>query len=134
MKLHIFTDGGSRGNPWEAWIGVVILDKEEKIIEKRYCYLGVCTNNVAEYKAVLFWIRRSIELEARELRMFMDSKLVVSQLSGEWKVKNDDLREIYREIKEIISKNNLKVMFSWIPREKNKEADRLANKAMDLKQ
>jgi len=64
----------------------------------------------------------------------MDSKLVVSQLSGEWKVKNDDLREIYREIKEIISKNNLKVMFSWIPREKNKEADRLANKAMDLKQ
>jgi ribonuclease H / adenosylcobalamin/alpha-ribazole phosphatase len=64
----------------------------------------------------------------------MDSKLVASQLSGEWKVKNDDLREIYIEIKEIISKHNLKVMFLWIPREQNKEADRLANKAMDLKQ
>jgi ribonuclease HI len=134
MKLSIFTDGGSRGNPWESWIGVVIIDENEKILEKRYSYLWFCTNNFAEYSAVLFWLKRAIELEAKQIEMFMDSKLVASQLSWVWKVKNDDLKWIYFEIKDIINKNKIKIVFSWIPREKNKEADRLANKAMDVKQ
>lgn len=133
MKLKIFTDGWSRGNPWIAWIWVYILDKNNTPLEKRYSYLGICTNNIAEYKAILFWVQRAIEMGWTQLDFYMDSKLAVSQLSWEWKIKNDWLKEIFSEIQDLVKKHKLKVHYTWIPREENKEADRLANKAMDLK-
>lgn len=134
MILHIYTDWGSRGNPWDAWVWVLILDKSHISLEKRYKYLWVTTNNVAEYTAILLWLKRWIELGWKEIYFYLDSKLAVSQLSWEWKIKNEGLKPLHEEILKEIQKNGIKAAFSWIPREKNKEADRLANRAMDLKE
>lgn len=133
MKLKIYTDWWSRWNPWDAWIGVLILDEQWNPLEKRYSYLGICTNNVAEYKAILYGLQRAIELGWNEIDFYMDSKLAVSQLKWEWKIKNEWLKEIHTQICTIVEKTNIKINYNWIPREENKEADRLANKAMDLK-
>jgi len=131
MLLRVYTDGGSRGNPWEAGLWVYISDKEGKPLERRYKYLGTTTNNVAEYTGALYGIRRAIELWATQIELYMDSKLVIQQLSWEWKIKNQDLRNIHSEIGKILW--DVKVSYTWIPREKNTEADALSNKAMDEK-
>lgn len=133
MILHIYTDWGSRWNPWDAWVWVLILDGNHSPLEKRYKYLWITTNNIAEYTAVLLGLKRWIELWWKEMYFYLDSKLAVSQLSWEWKVKNDGIRNIYNEILSDIKSSGVKVSFNWIPREKNKEADRLANTAMDKK-
>nr|MDD3720229.1 ribonuclease HI family protein [Candidatus Gracilibacteria bacterium] len=131
MKLKIYTDGGSRGNPGNAGIGVYITDINGNEIEKRYKNLGIKTNNEAEYTAVLLALLRAVELKAKEINLFSDSSLVVNQLSGNWKIKEDRLREFKNEIDKLVKDNNLKVTFTWIRREENKEADRLSNVAMD---
>ncbi|USN58166.1 MAG: ribonuclease HI family protein [Candidatus Peribacteria bacterium] len=91
MKLKIYTDGGSRGNPGVSGIGVYITDEAGKEIEKRYKYLGTKTNNEAEYLGAYYGIQRGIELGATEIQLYMDSKLVISQLSGVWKIKKEEL-------------------------------------------
>ncbi|MDD4151044.1 MAG: ribonuclease HI family protein [Candidatus Gracilibacteria bacterium] len=131
MKVKIFTDGGSRGNPGNAGIGVYITDEHGNEIEKRYKNLGIKTNNEAEYTAVHLAVNRAIEIGAKEISLFADSKLVVSQLNGEWKIKEERLKEIKKSIDELIINSSIKISFTWIPREQNKEADRLSNVAMD---
>ena len=131
MLLKVYTDGGSRGNPWEAGLWVYITDDGGKTLEKRYKYLGTTTNNVAEYTGALYGIRRAIELGATQIELYMDSKLVICQLSWEWKIKNQDLRNIHSEIGEVLW--DIKISYTWIPREQNTEADALSNKAMDEK-
>lgn len=131
MKLKIFTDGGSRGNPWSAWLWVFITDEFWNPVEKRYKSLWIKTNNEAEYLWAFYWIKRAIELWATEVELFMDSNLVINQLSWNWKIKKDELRVINNDILEMVSKNFLKISYNWIEREKNKEADRLSNIAMD---
>lgn len=131
MKLKIFTDGGSRGNPWSAWLWVFITDEFWNPVEKRYKSLWIKTNNEAEYLWAFYWIKRAIELWATEVELFMDSNLVINQLSWNWKIKKDELRVINNDILEIVKKNFLKISYNWIEREKNKEADRLSNIAMD---
>ena len=133
MKLTVYTDGGARGNPGPAGIGVHIIDSDWQDVEKRYKYLGIATNNQAEYQWALHGIRRAIELGATEIELKMDSQLVVEQLSGHYKIKNPELKVIYSEIGEIIANWNGKIAFTHIPREHNKEADRLSNLAMDRK-
>ncbi len=133
MFLKIYTDWGSRGNPWNSWIWVCIKDEDNKIIEKRYKNLGEKTNNEAEYLWAYYWIKRAIELWAKEIKLYMDSSLVINQLKWEWKIKKDELKKINDDISNLIKKAELKVDFQWIPREKNKEADRLSNVAMDEK-
>lgn len=132
MKLNIYTDWWSRWNPWNAGIWVYITDEEWKEIEKRYKNLWIMTNNEAEYLWALFWIKRAIELWAKEINLYMDSNLVIKQLSWEWKIKKDELKKINWEIVEIIKNAWVKVFYNWIRREENKEADRLSNVAMDL--
>lgn len=132
MKLKLYTDGWSRGNPGEAWIGVYITDENDKEIEKRYKYLWIKTNNEAEYTAAYLWIKRCIELGATQIELFADSDLVVKQLKWERKIKKDELKVLNTSIKNLIT-NDIKVVFTWIPREQNKEADRLSNVAMDKK-
>ncbi len=132
-KLHIYTDGGSRWNPWEAWIGVYITDTHGKEIEKRYKYLWQKTNNEAEYLWAYYGILRAIDLWVKEIHLYMDSKLVIEQLSGNWKIKKKELQEIYCDIQSLIKKWWIMIEYSWIEREKNKEADRLSNVAMDTK-
>jgi len=131
MKYKVYTDWGSRGNPWMSGLWVYITDMEGKEIEKRYKNLWIKTNNEAEYLWALYWIKRAVELWAKEVDLYMDSKLVISQLSWEWKIKKDELKIINTDILDIVKKSKLKVTYNWIRREQNKDADRLSNVAMD---
>ncbi len=134
-KLKIFTDGGSRGNPGEAAIGVVILNDDDgtrvgEISEK----IGIATNNVAEYKAVLRALEYAEEnFGELQIDFILDSELVVKQLLGLYKVKNEDLKILYYSIKEKIISLGGEVSFTAVRREKNVEADALVNKALDGK-
>jgi len=131
MKLLIYTDGWARFNPGPAGIGVFIADENGKPLERRHKYLGIATNNQAEYQWALHGIRRWIELGAIEIELRMDSNLVVEQLSGNFKIKNPELKVIFSEIQELLRNWNGKIQYIHIRRELNKEADRLSNVAMD---
>ena len=131
MAISIYTDGASRGNPGEAAIGAVIFSDGEVVDEIRR-YLGKHTNNYAEYEAVYDALVRARELKLhdREITFFLDSKLVVEQLSGNWKIKEKTLKEQYKKIQNVLTDFH-KVTFNHIPREENEHADRLANEALD---
>lgn len=133
MKLKVYTDGGSRGNPGESGIWVYITDKNGKEIEKRYKYLWIKTNNEAEYMWAYYWIKRAIELWSSDIELYMDSDLVIKQLSGVWKIKKQELQILHEQIQKIISSSWVKISYFWIRRELNQEADRLSNIAMDKK-
>ncbi len=132
MELNVYTDWWSRWNPWVSWLWVFITDNEWKEIERRYKSLWIKTNNEAEYLWAYYWIKRAIELWANFINLFMDSNLVIQQLQWNWKIKKDELKVINNDIKKIINDNNIEVNYNWIARDKNKEADRLSNVAMDL--
>ena len=130
MKLFIYTDGGARGNPGPAGIGAVIYDEDKKVIAEVSEYLGVATNNQAEYKAVIAALKKAKEIGGTELSFYLDSELAVKQLNREYKVKNKDLAPLFLEVYNL-SLSFKKVSFSHIRREFNQVADRLANEAMD---
>lgn len=130
MKLFIYTDGGARGNPGPAGIGAVIYDENKNIIAEVSEYLGVATNNQAEYKAVIAALKKAKELGGAELFFYMDSELAVKQLNREYKVKNKDLAPLFLEVYNL-SLSFKKISFSHIRREFNQAADKLANEAMD---
>ncbi len=127
--LIIHTDGGSRGNPGKAGIGILI-EKDGGEKEQIYKYLGITTNNVAEYTALKTALLRAAELGEKDVSVFMDSELVVKQIKGEYKVRNDGLRPLYNDVKDIIKKFD-RFEIRHVMRNDNKEADKLANKAMD---
>lgn len=129
-KLIIYTDGGARGNPGPAGIGAVIYDGEKKVIAEISEYIGETTNNQAEYRAVVAAISKAQELEAREINFYLDSELVVKQLNREYKVKNQDLAPLFVKIYNA-TLSFKKVTFTHVRREYNKDADKLANDAMD---
>lgn len=129
-KFIIYTDGGARGNPGPAGIGAVIYDENKNIIAEISEYIGETTNNQAEYKAVIAAIKKSQELGAKELDFFLDSELVVKQLKREYKVKNEGLAPLFVQVYNAIL-GFRKVTFTHVRREYNKEADKLANDAMD---
>ena len=129
-KLIIYTDGGARGNPGPAGIGAVLYDEQKNIIAEISEYIGEATNNQAEYKAVAAAIAKAKELGAKELDFYLDSELVVKQLNREYKVKNKGLAPLFVQIYNA-DLSFKKVSFSHVRREMNKEADRLANLAMD---
>ena len=131
MLLKVYTDWGSRWNPWSAWIWVYITDLNWNEIEKRYKSLWIKTNNEAEYLWAYYWIKRATELWAKNIELYMDSKLVISQLNWDWKIKKEELRLINKDIQEIIKQSWVEVVYNWIRREENKQADRLSNVAMD---
>ncbi|MFH1662034.1 MAG: ribonuclease HI family protein [Candidatus Falkowbacteria bacterium] len=132
MKLIIYTDGGARGNPGHAGIGAVIYDEHKNKVAEISEYIGETTNNQAEYRAVIFAIEKAKELGAEELEFYLDSELVVKQLNREYKVKNQGLAPLFVKIYNATLKFK-KVSFKHIRRELNKEADKLANLAMDKK-
>jgi ribonuclease HI len=129
-KLIIYCDGGARGNPGPAGIGAVIYDeKKNKIAEISEC-IGGTTNNQAEYRAVLAAIEKAKLLGAAEVYFYLDSELVVNQLSQKFKIKNQDLAPLFVKIYNF-SLGFDKVTYNYIPREMNKEADKLVNLALD---
>lgn len=130
MKLSVYTDGGARGNPGPAGIGAVFYDDKGQLVAEISRYLGVATNNQAEYQAVIDALQKARTLGASELSFFMDSELAVKQLNREYKVKNKDLAPLFLSVYNL-SLGFKKVSFTHIRRELNKEADKLANEAMD---
>lgn len=129
-NLVIFCDGGSRGNPGKAGLGSIIYDDKKNVLKEISKFLGIATNNQAEYKAVLEGIKEAKRLKAKRIKFFLDSELIVKQMSGEYRVKNKDLAVIYLDIRQRMLEFE-SVDFTHVPREQNKEADRLANLAMD---
>lgn len=130
MKLIIYTDGGARGNPGPAGLGVVIYNEAREKVAELSRFLGVATNNQAEYRAVIDALIKAEELKAAELDFYLDSELVVKQLNREYKVKNKDLAPLFLMIHNL-SLPFRKISYTHIFRERNTEADRLANEAMD---
>ena len=131
MKLIIEADGGSRGNPGLSGAGAVVIDAASgNILREISEAVGIATNNVAEYSAVIFALEAAFEIDpAAEIVVRMDSKLVVEQMSGRWKIKHPDMLALGARVQQLISGKN--VEFVWIPREQNVLADALANRAMD---
>lgn len=132
MKLIVYTDGASRGNPGHASYGFTISDELGKLIYEEGKYIGVATNNAAEYTAVLEslrWIKDNIGKKAG-ITLFADSKLVAEQLSGKWKIKHLNLKPLFEQIK-ILEMELGVVYYTHVPREKNTIADSLANQALD---
>jgi ribonuclease HI len=131
-KLIIFTDGGARGNPGPSGCGAVLKNEENETIAEISRYIGQATNNQAEYQAVIFALEKAADLKAEELVFYLDSELLVKQINGQYKVKNQELQKLFIKVfnKKAVFK---KTSFFHISREKNKEADKLANLAMDNK-
>lgn len=129
-KLILYTDGGARGNPGPAGIGIVIKNESGETIEAYGRYIGETTNNQAEYKALISALEKAAELGANEVACFLDSELVVKQLNHEYKVRDPDLAPLFLQVWNQLNKFK-KVSFAHIPREKNKEADHEVNKAID---
>jgi probable phosphoglycerate mutase len=130
-EFVVEADGGSRGNPGPAGYGAVVLDpvSGEPLAEAAE-YIGVATNNVAEYKGLVAGLRAAHALDPEAVvRVRMDSKLVVEQMSGRWKIKHPDMKPLAAEAARVFPPGQ--VTYEWIPRERNKHADRLANEAMD---
>ena len=131
MKVIIEADGGSRGNPGPAGYGAVVLDPvTDQVLVERAEGLGVATNNVAEYQGLIAGLRAAIELGATDVHVRMDSKLVVEQMCGRWKIKHPAMQPLAREATELVREIG-SVRFEWIPRLRNSRADALANQAMD---
>lgn len=130
-RFIVEADGGSRGNPGPAGYGAVVRDGDTgQIIAEAAEFIGVATNNVAEYKGLIAGLRAAQELDPdASVDVRMDSKLVVEQMSGRWKIKHPDMRPLAAEAATVLPRSQVK--YSWIPREQNKDADRLANEAMD---
>ncbi len=129
-KLIIYTDGGARGNPGPAGIGCVIYDEKNKIIAEISKSIGHATNNQAEYQAVISGLEKAHQLGAKDLEFYLDSELVVKQLKHEYKVKNRELAPLFLKIHNL-TMSFKKINYKYIPREKNKLADKLVNKAID---
>lgn len=129
-KLTINTDGGARGNPGPAGIGVVIKNDQGLIIENIKAYLGETTNNVAEYTALIKALEAAVRHEARELQINMDSELVVKQMQGKYKIKEPTLQQLAKKVFELQNSFS-SINFTHVRREFNKEADALVNEAID---
>jgi len=143
--LFIFTDGGARGNPGPAAVGFIVKDDKGKVLRKEGKCLGKATNNIAEYQAVieaLKWIkdqltikqparRDSSGMQPSTINFFLDSRLIVSQLNGLFKIKNHGLRQLIVEVRRLEQAVGGNVAYHFIPREKNRDADALVNQALN---
>ena len=130
----MYCDGASRGNPGDASIGVIAYrdSKKDQVVFTISQAIGKETNNVAEWTSLLSALKKSLELSEREAVIHMDSELVVKQMKGIYKTKHPDLIEIKKKV-DALKNDFINLEFTHIPREKNKEADKLANQALDSK-
>jgi len=129
MKLIINTDGLSKGNPGTAAIGATIKDERGKMLATISQRIGITTNNVAEYKALIAALQKAIKLKGTQVEIRADSELMIRQLKGRYKVKSEGLKPLYIEVTQLLVKFE-GVTLKYIPRELNTEADKLANDAV----
>jgi ribonuclease HI len=133
MILHAFTDGASRGNPGESGIGIIVRDGSNEVLFSLNGYIGTATNNVAEYTALLTLLRRIASHSCTRLIVHSDSELMVRQVNGQYKVKDPGLRKYHQQVVAAISGLPFTVELRHIPREQNREADKLANLGIDTR-
>jgi ribonuclease HI len=130
VKARLFTDGGARGNPGPAAYAYVLEAEDGTVLAAHGETIGVATNNVAEYRALVEGLRKAAELHVGELEVVSDSELVVHQMRGEWKIKKDTLRTLWEEASDQAARID-KVRYTAVRREHNELADRLVNEALD---
>jgi ribonuclease HI len=129
-SLHLHIDGASRGNPGEAGFGVHVTEPDGSELTGLYGYLGRATNNVAEYQALIHALRYALARGARHVHVFSDSELVVRQMDGSYRVKHPHLIPLHREARSLLARFE-EARITHVPRERNRDADRLANRALD---
>jgi len=130
VEATLFADGGSRGNPGPAASAAVLLDRDGELVEEIGAYLGIATNNVAEWTALLLGLEAAAKRGIRRLQIRLDSELVVKQLQGEYRVKHDGLKPLYRRARELLRAFS-EVDVAHVPRARNKLADGLVNRLLD---
>jgi ribonuclease HI len=128
--LIVSCDGAARGNPGPAGIGVVITTPRGRVVDRIARGIGIATNNVAEYSAVLEGLKRAKELGATDVVLRSDSKLLIEQLSGRFRVKNPTLQRLHSEVR-ATARDLAAIRYEHVPREANREADRMANRGVD---
>ncbi len=131
-EFFIHTDGASRGNPGEAGAGAVISDSRGRTVKELKIYLGMASNNAAEYQAAILALERAFELGAKIVSLSLDSELVVRQLRGEYRVREPHLKILHQKAREILNRFS-RYSILYVPREENRRADQLANEAIDQK-
>ena len=129
-ELEAFVDGGSRGNPGPAGYGAVVRDRSGTLVKELRGFLGVTTNNVAEYTGLLSALRHAVSEGAASLTVYADSELMVRQMNGQYRVKAPHLKPLHEEARKL-ARSIPRFRISHVPRAENKDADRLANLAMD---
>lgn len=130
MRFTIYTDGGARGNPGPAGIGIVIKDARGKTIDAFGRFIGETTNNQAEYRALLAALEKAKDLGGTEVECMLDSELLVKQMNREYKVRNPDLQPLFVRIWNL-AQGFRRITFTHVPREQNREADAMVNQAID---
>ncbi|MFC1651633.1 ribonuclease HI family protein [Patescibacteria group bacterium] len=140
-KLSLYSDGGSRGNPGPAAFGYILKNNKNVVLKKEGKYLGELTNNQAEYQGLIAGLKAALEFSAKggsasggnpdQLNCFLDSELIVGQMEGDFKVKNEGLKPLFREAQELAQKFS-RITFNHIERSKNSEADKLLNRTLNL--
>lgn len=130
-NVLVFSDGGSRGNPGPAGCGAVITNEHGRVLKKLKKYLGITTNNQAEYQALILGLKAAAKLKSAQITCYLDSELVVQQVNGYYRVKKAELKPHVEWISKFIT-THPNTKFIHIPREKNMLADELANEAMDM--
>jgi len=130
FQATLFADGGSRGNPGHAALGAVIIDAKGAVVKEVGRYLGIATNNVAEWSALIEGLRAALDLGLKSLAVRMDSELVVKQLSGEYRVKHPDLQPLHAMARTLLRRFEF-VDIAHVPRKQNKLADALVNHVLD---
>jgi ribonuclease HI len=133
MKIYAFTDGASRGNPGESGVGVVLNDEHGERLASVYGYIGKTTNNIAEYTALQTCLKKATTLKCTELVVHSDSELMVKQLNGAYKVKDAGIKKEFETVRQLLQAAAFQFTINHVPREKNKEADKLANLGIDTK-
>ena len=131
-SISLYTDGASRGNPGQAGAGFVILNAQNEEIASGSSYLGQCTNNVAEYQALILGLKEAGKTGNRQINIFLDSQLIVRQIQGEYKVNNVGLKPLFTEVLGLLDQFD-SFRISHVPRDRNKRADELANQGIDEK-
>jgi ribonuclease HI len=133
MTISAYTDGASRGNPGESGVGIVLKDELGNVIGSHFGYIGQTTNNIAEYTALVTCLKLARKTKCERLVVHSDSELMVRQLNGQYKVKDEGLKKHFMHIQEILATSPFQFTIKHVPREENREADQLANRGIDTK-
>jgi ribonuclease HI len=133
MTILAFTDGASRGNPGESGIGIILKDELGNIISTQYGHIGRATNNIAEYMALVTCLKLVKKIRCINLIVHSDSELMVRQLNGDYKIRNEGIKKLYKRIQTLLASSSFQFKIRYVPRYENRDADRLANRGIETK-